>query len=74
MKTFGNGPKNIWLISGQHPGETISSWILEGFYKRMKKKRETLYKKYTFYIIPNANPDGNELGYWYVNSKGINLK
>jgi len=73
MKTFGNGPRNVWLISGQHPGETISSWILEGFYKRMKKKRETLYKKYTFYIIPNANPDGNELGYWYVNSKGINL-
>ena len=35
MKKIGNGPKRIWLISGQHSGETINSWILEGFVKRL---------------------------------------
>ena len=33
MKKLGNGSKRIWLISGQHSGETINSWILEGFVK-----------------------------------------
>ena len=61
------------MISGQHPGETINSWMLEGFYKRMLERKKNLFKKYTFYIIPNANPDGNQRGYWYVNAKGINL-
>jgi len=73
MQTFGTGPKKIWLISGQHPGETINSWMLEGFLKRMLERKSKLYKKYTFYIIPNANPDGNKRGHWYVTSKGINL-
>jgi len=73
MKTFGNGHRKIWLISGQHPGETINSWMLEGFYKRMMERKNKLFKKYTFYIIPNANPDGNQRGHWYVTSKGINM-
>lgn len=73
MKRFGRGAKKVWLISGQHSGETINSWMLEGFYKRMMERKKELFKKYTFYIIPNANPDGNKRGYWYVTSKGINL-
>ena len=73
MKKCGYGPKKVWLISGQHSGETINSWMLEGFYKRMLERKNKLYKKYTFYIIPNANPDGNKRGHWYVTSKGINL-
>ena len=36
MKTYGSGDKYIWLIARQHPGETIGSWILEGFMKNMK--------------------------------------
>ena len=73
MKKIGNGPKRVWLISGQHPGETINSWMLEGFVKRLLERKSRAIKKYTFFIIPNANPDGNIKGYWYVTSKGINL-
>ena len=29
--------------------------------------------KFTFFIIPNANPDGNVNGHWYVTKQGINL-
>ena len=74
MKKIGDGPKRVWLISGQHSGETINSWILEGFVKKlMERKNKKNLSKYTFYIIPNLNPDGNKRGYWYVTSKGINL-
>jgi murein tripeptide amidase MpaA len=73
MKKIGSGPHRVWLISGQHPGETINSWMLEGFVKRLMKKKSILSKKYTFFIIPNANPDGNIGGRWYVNGKGQNL-
>ena len=72
MKKIGSGLNRIWIISGQHPGETINSWILDGFVKRMLQKKSIL-KKYTFFIIPNANPDGNIRGNWYVNGNGINL-
>tara|TARA_B100002019_G_scaffold167479_1_gene144881 strand:+ start:221 stop:1312 length:1092 start_codon:yes stop_codon:yes gene_type:complete len=73
MKKLGNGPKRVWLISGQHSGETINSWILEGFVKRVLERKLSLFKKFTFYIIPNANPDGNFNGHWYVTKQGINL-
>tara|TARA_B100001123_G_C15295454_1_gene1019012 strand:- start:532 stop:1626 length:1095 start_codon:yes stop_codon:yes gene_type:complete len=73
MKKLGSGNFKVWVISGQHPGETINSWILEGFIKRILERKKKLFKKYTFYIIPNANPDGNVRGHWYLTSKGINL-
>ena len=73
MAKLGHGPLKVWLISGQHPGETINSWILEGFVKRILERKKDLFNKYTFIIIPNANPDGNVKGHWYVSSKGINL-
>ena len=69
MKTYGSGDKYIWLIARQHPGETIGSWILEGFMKNMKK----LGKKYTIKIIGNANPDGTIMGHWRLNAEGVNL-
>ena len=73
MKKLGNGPKRVWLISGQHSGETINSWMLEGFVKRVMERKSKLFKKFTFYIIANANPDGNVNGHWYVTRQGINL-
>ena len=73
MTTLGYGPIKVWLVNGQHSGETINSWILEGFVKRLLERKDKLFKKYTFFIIPNANPDGNVKGHWYVTSKGVNL-
>ena len=72
MKKIGRGETKVWLVSGQHPGETINSWILEGFIKRLME-RKMLLKKYTFFIIPNANPDGNIKGNWYTTSQGYNM-
>tara|TARA_Y100000590_G_scaffold332973_1_gene378678 strand:- start:551 stop:1567 length:1017 start_codon:yes stop_codon:yes gene_type:complete len=69
MKTYGVGDKYIWIVARQHPGETIGSWILEGFMRKMKYLR----KAYTIKIIANANPDGTILGYWRLNKAGINL-
>ena len=72
MKKIGKGKTKVWLVSGQHPGETINSWILEGFVKRIME-RKMLLNKYTFFIIPNANPDGNIKGNWYTTSQGYNM-
>ena len=73
MKTIGKGPINIWVIARQHPGETIGSWMMEGFLKRVQQLKKSLEKNYTIYMIGNANPDGTILGHWYTNAKGINL-
>ena len=72
MKSFGTGSKKIWVISGQHPGETINSWMLEGFMEELHKRKDIL-KKYKFFILPCANPDGRVMGNWYLNAKGVNL-
>ena len=48
MKKLGNGPKRVWLISGQHPGETINSWMLEGFIKRFMERKTLASKKILF--------------------------
>ena len=72
MKKLGTGETKIWVISGQHPGETINMWILEGFMDRLVE-RKTLFKKFTFFIVPCLNPDGKVMGHWYTNAKGVNL-
>ncbi len=74
---FGTGNKHIFIIARQHPGETISSWMLEGFITtffspKMVKMKNRLLKKYKFHIIVLANPDGVELGHWYTQKNGHN--
>jgi len=73
MKTIGKGPITVWVIARQHPGETIGSWMMEGFLKRVKQLGKKLSKHYTIKMIGNANPDGTILGHWYTNAKGLNL-
>lgn len=68
MEKVGKGKTKVWIICGQHPGETINSWILEGFMEQLERN-----KKYTFFIVPCINPDGKEMGHWYTNAKGVNL-
>ena len=38
MKKIGSGKTKVWLV-GQHPGETINSWILEGFVKELWREK-----------------------------------
>ena len=72
MEKFGNGETKVWVISGQHPGETVNMWMLEGFMQRLLE-RKNLLNKFTFFIVPCLNPDGKVLGHWYTNAKGVNL-
>ena len=69
MLTIGNGARNVWIIGRQHPGETVGSWIVEGFLKSVISP----LKNITLRIIPCINPDGVYNGYWYTNKNGVNL-
>tara|TARA_B100001093_G_scaffold519563_1_gene609158 strand:- start:5772 stop:7508 length:1737 start_codon:yes stop_codon:yes gene_type:complete len=72
---LGNGPLNIFIVARQHPGESIGSWMIEGFLKEYfsNVQRKVVENIFTFYVIPMANPDGVKLGHWYTNKKGQNL-
>ena len=72
---LGNGPLKIFIVARQHPGESIGSWMIEGFLKEYFSdvQRKVVQDVFTFYIIPMANPDGVKLGHWYTNKKGQNL-
>ena len=72
MKKIGTGKTKVWIISGQHPGETVNMWVLEGFLERLSQKK-SLLNKCTFFIVPCLNPDGKAMGHWYLNAKGVNL-
>jgi murein tripeptide amidase MpaA len=74
---FGKGLKHIFMIARQHPGETIGSWMLEGFLKSLfstsfKQQSNILFDKFTFHIISMVNPDGVQLGHWYTQKHGHN--
>lgn len=72
---LGNGPLNIFIVARQHPGESIGSWMIEGFLKQYfkNKQRKLIESIFTVYVIPMANPDGVKLGHWYTNKNGQNL-
>ena len=72
---LGNGPLKIFIVARQHPGESIGSWMIEGFLKEYFSdvQRKVVEDVFTFYIIPMANPGGVKLGHWYTNKKGQNL-
>jgi murein tripeptide amidase MpaA len=80
--TVGKGPLKVWIQHRQHPGETQAEWFAQGLLDRLcglsdfgavdglaHKAREA----FTFYIIPNMNPDGSAHGYLRCNAGGQNL-
>ena len=75
--TIGTGPKKIWTIARQHPGETMAEWWMEGFLARLLDDDDPvarlLRSKATFHIIPNMNPDGGRQGNLRTNYAGANL-
>jgi len=78
----GSGDKVCWVIHRQHPGETMAEFYAEGLLTRLLglesghavdgMVRDVL-KMYTFYIVPNMNPDGAFRGYLRTNAGGQNL-
>ena len=72
---LGSGPLHIYIVARQHPGETIGSWMAEGFLNAYfsSKQRKVVEKTFTIVVIPMANPSGVKSGHWYTNKKGQNL-
>jgi len=75
--SIGNGPKTVWVIARQHPGETMAEWWMEGFLARLLDDDDpvarVLRSKSRFHIIPNMNPDGSFNGNLRTNHAGANL-
>lgn len=73
----GDGPRVVWLIARQHPGESMAEWCLDGLLARLILPHDGLSRKLrqdaTFYIVPNMNPDGSFRGHLRTNACGANL-
>lgn len=67
----------VWLVSRQHPGETMAEWFTEGFLERLTDPHDgpaiKTLKQAIFYVVPNMNPDGSTRGHQRTNAKGANL-
>lgn len=77
LVTFGSGPKPLWVIGRQHPGESMAGWFMEGLFDRMLDPADpvarALGEAATLYVVPNMNPDGVFRGYLRTNAAGANL-
>ncbi len=77
LLTIGDGPRVVWLIARQHPGETMAEWWMQGVLERLTDPADAvarrLRQKAHFYIVPNMNPDGSRRGHLRTNAAGVNL-
>jgi len=77
LLTVGGGPSKAWVIGRQHPGEPQAEWYTEGLLERLSNPNDALARKvrelFTFYVVPNMNPDGSVMGHLRCNAKGQNL-
>ena len=73
----GTGPRQLWVIARQHPGETMAEWWMEGFLQRLLHPDDALARALraaaTLHIVPNMNPDGSRRGHLRNNAAGANL-
>jgi hypothetical protein len=69
--------KKVWIVTRQHAGEPMAEWATEGLTRRLLDQSDPvsqgLLNKASFYIIPNANPDGSALGNLRANANGVDL-
>ena len=74
---IGDGPKTIWVIARQHPGESMAQWWMEGFLARLTDPDDVVARDMrntaTFRLVPNMNPDGSFRGHLRTNAAGANL-
>jgi murein tripeptide amidase MpaA len=73
----GEGPRPVWVIARQHPGESMASWWMEGFVARLVASEDALAAavraRATVHVVPLMNPDGAYAGHLRTNAAGINL-
>lgn len=74
---LGAGPRRVWVLGRQHPGETMASWWMEGFLGRLLDPADALARRLlreaTLDVVPLMNPDGAALGHLRTNAVGTDL-
>jgi len=80
VAVLGRGPLKCWVIHRQHPGETMGGWFAEGLVSRLvdpelgdASEPSMLLDTFTFFVVPNLNPDGSVRGHLRTNAAGSNL-
>ena len=75
--TLGEGPREVWLIGRQHPGESMAEWWMEGALDLLTDPADPhgrlLRSACRFHVVPNCNPDGSFRGHLRTNAAGVNL-
>ncbi len=74
--TVGHGPVPVWIVARQHAGETMASWWVEGFLRRLLSAdplAAKLLREMCFHIVPLANIDGAVRGHLRGSASGLDL-
>jgi murein tripeptide amidase MpaA len=79
LLTIGGEAKRwkCWITTGQHPGEPMGKWFVEGLLRRLLDREDAvalqLRQKAQFFVAPNLNPDGSFAGRLRTNVAGVDL-
>ncbi|GAA0543783.1 murein tripeptide amidase MpaA [Rhizomicrobium palustre] len=74
--SLGQGETPVWIVARQHPGETMASWWVEGFLRRLVSAdplAQKLLREMSFHIVPLANIDGAVRGHLRGSASGLDL-
>lgn len=62
------------VLARQHPGETVSSFLMEAFLKLLAKRGSPMLAEgFEFIVLPMINPDGVIYGSFRTNLAGFDL-